>query len=52
MEDVQPDSTVKADRSGVITSLSLILNVIEENELCDESREVAVYVAGYVKGKL
>ena len=52
MEDVQPDSTIKADRSEIITSLSLIHNEIEENELCDESREVAINVAGYVTRKI
>ena len=46
MEDVQPDSTIKADRSEIITLLSLILNEIEENELCDESREVDINVDG------
>ena len=45
MEYVQPDSTIRADRSEIITSLSLIHNEIEENELCDESREVAISVA-------
>ena len=52
MEDVQPDSTIKADRSEIITSLSLIHNEIEENELCDKSREVAINVAGYVTRKI
>ena len=52
MEDVQPDSKVKTDRSEIITSLSLIHNEMEENELCDESRDVAINVAGYVTRKI
>ena len=49
MEDVQPDSTIKADRSEIITSLSLIHNEIEENELCDESR--GCYKCGWLCDK-
>ena len=52
MGEVQLDFTVKADRSEIITSLSLIHNEIEENELCGESREVAIIVAGYVTRKI
>ena len=52
MENVQPDSTIKAVRSEIITSLSLIHNEIEENEICDESREVAINVSGYVTRKI
>ena len=52
MENVQPDSTFKADRIEIITSLSLIHNEIEENELCDESRDVVINVAGYATRKI
>ena len=39
-------------RSEIIISLSLVHNEIEGSELCDESRGVAVNVAGYAARKI